>query len=214
MRLELVKFWSHGWSKVVRGVLFHRRGVSHCRPFKRKWEGLLRTIDLTKVLEKLLLTIAPWPRMESPRCGFKWFSIICSFLCPFEKSRCSDHGMCLVVESMALTNMYASANKVWRQGLRKPSMSGAPLPCSYPNGYCQEQLWRYSTLEGAASASRLCWKGNMTKEELLRYKGTSKRNKGNTWKCQYGCVEGGMGRQHTTRHGNAFARLMDGRCMR
>ena len=65
---------------------------------------------------------------------------------PFETCnlRCSDHGMCLVVESQNGFDQHVCKCEQGYDGkdCENQVCPGAPLPCSYPNGYCKEQLWR------------------------------------------------------------------------
>ena len=53
------------WMKRLYRRAFHRRGVSPLRrPLSGNESGLLAYYRFDEGLEKLLLTIAPWPRME------------------------------------------------------------------------------------------------------------------------------------------------------
>ena len=98
---------------------------------------------------------------------------------PFETCnlRCSDHGMCLVVESQNGFDQHVCKCEQGYDGkdCENQVCPGAPLPCSYPNGYCQRTImadtphWKAPHLPPG-----FVEKANMTKEELLRYKGTSK----------------------------------------
>lgn len=97
---------------------------------------------------------------------------------PFETCnlKCSDHGMCVVVESSKGFDQHVCKCEQGYDGkdCETQVCPGAPLPCTNPNGYCQRTImsdtpnWKTPNLP-----PHFVENANKTKEELLRYKGTS-----------------------------------------
>jgi len=96
---------------------------------------------------------------------------------PFETCnlKCSNHGMCLVVESENGFDQHVCKCEQGYDGKHCESQvcPGTPLPCTHPNGYCQRTImadtphWKAPNLPPF-----FVEKANMTRDELLKYKGT------------------------------------------
>lgn len=98
---------------------------------------------------------------------------------PFETCnlRCSNHGMCLVVESEKGFDQHVCKCEQGYNGKHCESQvcPGTPLPCTHPNGHCQRTImadtphWKAPNLP-----PYFVEKANMTRDELLKYQGTLK----------------------------------------
>jgi hypothetical protein len=98
---------------------------------------------------------------------------------PFEvcNLRCSDHGVCLVVNSSHGFDQHVCKCDQGYDGkeCEKQVCPGTPKPCNAPNGYCQRTIMQNTPHWKAPALPKLFLEhGMLTKDELSRYKGTTR----------------------------------------